>query len=82
MSEQFQAALIGYDEGLLLDDKVLAGALWRRFFQRNCKDPEHLERLVHYIRKQVTIKISSISESQWNLDILMILSLHTLHFFT
>ncbi|KAJ9595712.1 hypothetical protein L9F63_013125, partial [Diploptera punctata] len=52
ISEQFQAAVVGYDEGLLLDDKVLAGALWRRFFQRNCNDPEYLERLVHYIRKQ------------------------------
>ncbi|PSN33257.1 Ubiquinol-cytochrome-c reductase complex assembly factor 1 [Blattella germanica] len=53
MSEQFQAALISYDEGLLRDDKVLAGALWRRFFQRNCNEPEHIERLIHYIRQQV-----------------------------
>ncbi|XP_069688529.1 ubiquinol-cytochrome-c reductase complex assembly factor 1 [Periplaneta americana] len=53
LSQQFQAAMIGYDEGLLSDDKVLAGAVWRRFFQRDCNDPEHIECLVHYIRKQV-----------------------------
>jgi cytochrome b pre-mRNA-processing protein 3 len=53
LSQQFQAALIGYDEGLQSDDKVLAGAVWRVFLQRDCKEPENIECLVHYIRKQV-----------------------------
>lgn len=53
LSQQFQAALIAYDEGITDDDKVLAGALWRRFFQRDCDNYEDLELLVKYIRKQV-----------------------------
>jgi cytochrome b pre-mRNA-processing protein 3 len=53
LSQQFHAAIIGYDEGLLTDDVVLAGAVWRTFLQQNCSDPEHVECLVHYIRKQV-----------------------------
>lgn len=53
LSQQFQAAMIGYDEGLLSDDKTLAGAVWRTFLQRDCSEPENVERLVHYIRKQV-----------------------------
>ena len=54
---QFQAAVIGYDEGLLSDDKVLAGAVWRTLLQQQCSDLENLERLVHYIRKQVRIEV-------------------------
>lgn len=54
LSEQFNAALIGYDEGIQSDDKVLAGALWRRFFCSECNNPEHVETLVIYIRKQVS----------------------------
>lgn len=50
---QFQAAMIGYDEGLLSDDMVLAGAVWRTLLQQQCSDLENVERLVHYIRKQV-----------------------------
>jgi Ubiquinol-cytochrome C chaperone. len=50
---QFQAAVIGYDEGLLNDDMVLAGAVWRTLLQQQCSDLENVERLVHYIRKQV-----------------------------
>lgn len=53
LSEQFQAALITYDEGLMLDDKVLAGALWRRFFEMKCDNYEHLETMVKYVRLQV-----------------------------
>ncbi|XP_015119795.1 ubiquinol-cytochrome-c reductase complex assembly factor 1 [Diachasma alloeum] len=48
---QFNAAVIGYDEGLLTNDKVLAGAVWRRFLQSECNDPELVEKLVIYIRK-------------------------------
>ncbi len=55
LSEQFQAALITYDEGLMFDDKVLAGALWRRFFEMNCENYEHLETMVKYVRKHVRI---------------------------
>lgn len=53
LSEQFQAALIAYDEGIMSDDKVLAGALWRRFFEKNCENYVLLERLVSYVRQQV-----------------------------
>jgi cytochrome b pre-mRNA-processing protein 3 len=54
LSQQFQAALITYDEGLASDDKTLAGALWRRFFGGKCNDYEKMEQLVRYIRKQVS----------------------------
>ncbi|KAM3663880.1 ubiquinol-cytochrome c reductase complex assembly factor 1 isoform 1-T1 [Ammospiza maritima maritima] len=53
MAENFYAALFGYDEGILCDDRVLASALWRNLFNRNCEDPRHLELLVEYVRKQV-----------------------------
>jgi cytochrome b pre-mRNA-processing protein 3 len=53
MSQHFQAALISYDEGLLSDDKVLAGAIWRRLFNASYVDPIHLEAIVKYIRKTV-----------------------------
>lgn len=50
---QFNAAIIGYDEGIQSDDKTLAGALWRRFFQLESNNPEHVEILLIYVRKQV-----------------------------
>lgn len=53
LSEHFQAALLTYDEGLLGDDKVLASALWRRFFSKQCYDAEQLEHMVCYVRKQM-----------------------------
>jgi len=53
LSEQFQAALIAYDEGLMSDDRVLAGALWRRFFEMNSEDYQKIEILVKYVRMQV-----------------------------
>uniref|UniRef100_A0A663NBG3 Ubiquinol-cytochrome c reductase complex assembly factor 1 n=1 Tax=Athene cunicularia TaxID=194338 RepID=A0A663NBG3_ATHCN len=53
MVENFYAALFGYDEGILSDDHVLAAALWRNLFNKNCEDPRHLELLVEYVRKQV-----------------------------
>ncbi|EAT36901.1 AAEL011048-PA [Aedes aegypti] len=55
LSEQFQAALISYDEGVSFDDKALASALWRRFFSGHCKDYEQLELLVKYVRKQIAM---------------------------
>lgn len=53
LSQQFQAALITYDEGICGDDVVLAGALWRRFFAMECDDFEQLEQMVRYVRFQV-----------------------------
>lgn len=53
LSQQFQASLIAYDEGMMSDDKTLAGALWRRFFERDCDNFENLETLLRYVRKQV-----------------------------
>ncbi|KAI9587079.1 ubiquinol-cytochrome-c reductase complex assembly factor 1 [Glossina fuscipes] len=53
LSEQFQAALIAYDEGIMSEDRVLATALWRRFFVMNCEDYNKIERLVKYVRIQV-----------------------------
>jgi len=57
LSDQFNAAIIGYDEGILSDDKVLAGALWRRFFNLDGNNPEHIEKLIIYVRKQVSVKL-------------------------
>ncbi|OAD56655.1 Ubiquinol-cytochrome c reductase complex chaperone CBP3 like protein [Eufriesea mexicana] len=54
LSYQFNAAIIGYDEGIMSDDKVLASALWRRFFVSECNNPEHLEKLLIYVRKQIS----------------------------
>lgn len=55
LSEQFQAAIIGYDEGLQSNDTVLASAIWRRFFQQKCSDPVKIEKLVQYVRMQVQL---------------------------
>lgn len=55
LSEQFQAALIAYDEAILSDDKVLATALWRRFFEMSCSDYTKLEKLVMYVRKTMNM---------------------------
>lgn len=55
LSEQMQAAFIAYDEGIQSDDIVLAGAIWRRFYKMEHVDPHNLDKLVKYIRKQVTI---------------------------
>lgn len=54
LSQQFRAALIGYDEGLQGSDMVLAAALWRRLLARR-KDAtaQQLETLVAYVRRQV-----------------------------
>ncbi|XP_057339115.1 ubiquinol-cytochrome-c reductase complex assembly factor 1 [Microplitis mediator] len=53
MGYQFNAAIIGYDEGLLGNDHVLAGAVWRRILQMKCENPELVENLVRYIRKSI-----------------------------
>lgn len=53
MTETFYAAIFGYDEGVLSDDCVLAAALWRNLFNRQCEDPRQLELMVEYVRKQM-----------------------------
>lgn len=53
MTETFYAAIFGYDEGILSDDCVLAAALWRNLFNRECEDPRQLELMVEYVRKQM-----------------------------
>jgi len=63
ISEQFQASLFVYDEGIVGNDIQLANALWRRFFLSmreveegsetggQLPDPEKLELLVRYVRR-------------------------------
>ncbi|KAH0619014.1 hypothetical protein JD844_018614 [Phrynosoma platyrhinos] len=53
MTENFYAAIFGYDEGILSDDHVLAAAIWRNLFNKHCDDPRELEIMVEYVRKQV-----------------------------
>ncbi|TSZ54733.1 Ubiquinol-cytochrome-c reductase complex assembly factor 1 [Bagarius yarrelli] len=53
MTETFYAAIFGFDEGILSDDCVLAAALWRNLFNKQCEDPQQLELMVEYVRKQM-----------------------------
>ncbi|XP_078274978.1 ubiquinol-cytochrome c reductase complex assembly factor 1 [Rhinoraja longicauda] len=53
MTQNFYAAIFGYDEGILSDDRVLAASLWRHFFSKQCDDPRQLELMVEYVRKQM-----------------------------
>ncbi|CAH2071245.1 unnamed protein product, partial [Iphiclides podalirius] len=55
LSEQFQAALVAYDEGLS-EDRIMASAVWRRFYylDDNAR-AENIERIVHFIRHQVSV---------------------------
>ncbi|XP_048479136.1 ubiquinol-cytochrome-c reductase complex assembly factor 1 [Plutella xylostella] len=53
LSEQFQAALVGYDEGLD-DDRILAAAIWRRFYGMSPNvAPENVEKIVQFVRHQM-----------------------------
>lgn len=54
ISGQFQYAIVAYDEGLMKDDKQLASAVWRRFFNADCDNYEHIELIVKYIRMNVS----------------------------
>ncbi|XP_068202125.1 ubiquinol-cytochrome-c reductase complex assembly factor 1 [Palaemon carinicauda] len=63
----FQSALFSYDEGLMSDDKVLASALWRRLFSKECDDPERLECIVQYVRKQ-TAYLDTVSRKEVLID--------------
>ncbi|KAK0094987.1 hypothetical protein PV326_009488 [Microctonus aethiopoides] len=42
---QFNAAIIGYDEGLNGNDQALAGAIWRTILEMKCDDPELIQTL-------------------------------------
>ncbi|CAF0964256.1 unnamed protein product [Brachionus calyciflorus] len=54
LNDIFRAFLFGFDEGLLSDDTVLAGAVWRHLLEmRDLKDHAILGELVEYIRKNV-----------------------------
>lgn len=55
LSQQFQYAIVAYDEGLTTDDKQLASALWTRFFEADCDNYENIELLIKYIRYNVSI---------------------------
>merc|ERR1712168_938228 len=65
--EQFQATLFHYDEGLMIDDKALAGALWCHLFSKDCIDPERIECVLQYIRKQISM-LDGISRDDMLLD--------------
>lgn len=52
---QFNASLFGFDEALLSDDTVLAGALWRNIYGIDHSiDPISLDILIQYTRVQVS----------------------------
>lgn len=52
----FQAAYYGYDEAIQSSDQVLAAMVWRRFYALEGTDVRKIERLVKYIRVQVTFR--------------------------
>ncbi|XP_078034660.1 ubiquinol-cytochrome c reductase complex assembly factor 1 isoform X2 [Augochlora pura] len=52
---QFNTALLEYDEGISSDDKGLAGSIWRIFFVCECNNPEKVEQVLSYVRKQLSI---------------------------
>lgn len=52
LNDIFRAYLIGFDEGLLSDDTVLAGAIWRHVLEMDeIKDYAVLGKMCDYIRK-------------------------------
>ncbi|XP_066257040.1 ubiquinol-cytochrome-c reductase complex assembly factor 1 [Euwallacea similis] len=63
LSEELQASFIAYDEGLQSDDVVLAGAIWRRIYQMEYCAPHHLEGIVRYIRKHISL-LDNLSKDQ------------------
>jgi len=75
---QFQAALVAYDEGLLSDDTVLAAAAWRTIFACKNVDPELLENIVLYIRRQLAYLDSELSENIILNGSISFLPLHTI----
>jgi cytochrome b pre-mRNA-processing protein 3 len=62
LNDIFRAFMFGFDEGLLSDDYVLAGAIWRHILeQRDIKDYSALGEMCDYIRKNVS-HLEKISE--------------------
>ncbi|KAK8406153.1 hypothetical protein O3P69_007105 [Scylla paramamosain] len=55
LGSSFQATIFSYDEGLMTNDCVLASALWRRLFSKECSDPERLECCINFIRRQMAV---------------------------
>lgn len=62
-----QGAIFSYDEGLLVDDKTLANALWRTLFSKEPVEPEILELAVQYVRTQMN-HLKNIGPREWCLD--------------
>jgi len=50
MLENFLGTTLSLDEGLIKDDMVMSGALWRNFFNKEC-DATGLAAYVKYIRE-------------------------------
>ncbi|KAG9353415.1 hypothetical protein JZ751_018011 [Albula glossodonta] len=46
---------LSFPHGILSDDCVLAAALWRILFNKQCDDPRQLELMVEYVRKQMQL---------------------------
>lgn len=71
LADQFEYTLIAYDEGLSANDKQLASALWKQFFNSNCDDYEKIELLVKYVRANVSQhfqRIVSVNRTEiWNI---------------
>ncbi|XP_017885923.1 ubiquinol-cytochrome-c reductase complex assembly factor 1 [Ceratina calcarata] len=78
LSHQFNAAIIDYDEGILSDDKTLASALWRTFFNLECNNPEQLEKLLIYVRKQISILDKIPSDKLYRTPVIKWLDLRTI----
>ena len=57
--------MISISQGFLREDRHLAAAIWRHFFAMDCDDPQRIELLVYYVRKQVRA-ISTPSDIWWN----------------
>lgn len=62
-----QGAIFSYDEGLLVDDKTLANAIWRTLYTKTPVDPQTLEFVVRYVRTQMN-HLRSIGPREWCLD--------------
>ncbi len=65
LNDIFRGFLIGFDEGFLSDDTVLAGAVWRHLLEMNeIKDYAVLGKLCDYIRKNAQ-HLDNLSEADF-----------------
>lgn len=63
LNDIFRGHLIGFDEGLLSDDDVLAGAVWRHLLEMNeIKDYAVLGQMCDYIRKNIQHLDNNVNE--------------------